>query len=533
MIETRKQKKPKKSSAPQKPNKKSVELTTMASFDSTGSLSTKTGYSSLPGGNTAYDDDELSQHTVELHPTTSTSVHSPIALTREEDEDLELGTLNTLHQQQHHHQQNSPGKGASRLRSMQTQLQQAMRAHAQETRTAAALNAELTNKNSVSTPSSLYSALPTSSGGSSSNKNSFVIDSGSDDDSDGGADLEVQECVQRQSNQSNNTKSTMDMYTEQPLQQHGADEPHSGVRARQESIGDEEEEIDESEEMCCGSCLSPSTASTGTTMDSSSHNLKEGNEGRVVAKGKLSTAMVLRQRVVVLATGNYGMLCAASILVEETLPLFLKAEIADGGFGFNSMRIGFLLSISGCVMLLFTSFVLPVLSKRSKFWMFKVGTIGSIPVTILFPLIALMNRTMWANMGETAHTWLLWTILPLVTVLKSVFVCFAFSAVMIQVNHSVTDEYLGAVNGLGQSMAALARAIGPALGGALWSLSVHHHFVYLNFIVTALAFCFCLYLNQLLPASLDFKKQVKNKKLLSSSSENENDDSGSSPPIFH
>ena len=502
----------------------------MASFDSTGSLSTKTGYSSLPGGTVDYDDDELSQHTVELHPTTSTTVHSPLALTREEDEDLELGTLNTLHQQQHHQQQNSPGKGASRLRSMQTQLQQAMRAHAQETRAAAALNIELSNKNSVSTPSSLYSALPTSSGGgASSNKNSFVIDGGSDDDSDGGADLEAQECMQRQSNQNNNTKSTMDMYTKQPVQQHRAEEPYNGVRARQESIGDDEEEIDESEEMCCGSCLSPSTASTGTTMDSSSHNLKEGNEGRVVVKGKLSTAMVLRQRVVVLATGNYGMLCAASILVEETLPLFLKAEIVDGGFGFNSMRIGFLLSISGCVMLLFTSFVLPVLSKRSKFWMFRVGTIGSIPVTILFPLIALMNRTLWANMSETAHTWLLWTILPLVTVLKSVFVCFAFSAVMIQVNHSVTDEYLGAVNGLGQSMAALARAIGPALGGALWSLSVHHHFVYLNFIVTALAFCFCLYLNQLLPASLDFKKQVKNKKPLS-------DDSGSgssSAPIFH
>jgi MFS family permease len=93
--------------------------------------------------------------------------------------------------------------------------------------------------------------------------------------------------------------------------------------------------------------------------------------------------------------------------------------------------------------------------------------------------------------------------------MKSVFTCFAFSAVMIQVNHSVHDEYLGAVNGLGQSLAALARAIGPALGGAMWSISTKHHFVWLNFIVICCSFMVCLYLNQLLPASLDFKKKAR------------------------
>ena len=39
------------------------------------------------------------------------------------------------------------------------------------------------------------------------------------------------------------------------------------------------------------------------------------------------------------------------------------------------------------------------------------------------------------------------------------------------INNSVFDEALGAVNGLGQSMASLARAIGPAFGGLLWSIS--------------------------------------------------------------
>jgi len=188
-----------------------------------------------------------------------------------------------------------------------------------------------------------------------------------------------------------------------------------------------------------------------------------------------------------------------------------------------------LLSISGCVMLLFTSFVLPTVSRRSKFWMFRVGTLGSIPVVLSMPFVALLNRLVLQHMAPNWHNAILWTLMPLTNILKSVCACFAFGAVMIQVNHSVHDEYLGAVNGLGQSMAALARAVGPAMGGALWSMSTKHHFVYLNFIVAACVFVLCLYLNQLMPASLDFKKRVpKRLRGLKTSG-----GGGEGPAIFH
>ena len=42
--------------------------------------------------------------------------------------------------------------------------------------------------------------------------------------------------------------------------------------------------------------------------------------------------------------------------------------------------------------------------------------------------------------------------------------CLSFTAVMILINHSVVADDLGKVNGLGQSMASLTRAIGPAIG---------------------------------------------------------------------
>jgi hypothetical protein len=91
--------------------------------------------------------------------------------------------------------------------------------------------------------------------------------------------------------------------------------------------------------------------------------------------------------------------------------------------------------------------------------------------------------------------------------MKNVFASCSFTAVMIQVNHSVYEDYLGAVNGLGQSLAALARAIGPAFGGFLWSVSIKSRFVFLNFIGVSVLLVGCFFLNRQLPDSIDFKKK--------------------------
>ena len=38
----------------------------------------------------------------------------------------------------------------------------------------------------------------------------------------------------------------------------------------------------------------------------------------------------------------------------------------------------------------------------------------------------------------------------------------------VQVNTAAPREHIGAINGAGQTLASLVRAIGPALGGVLW-----------------------------------------------------------------
>ncbi len=48
-----------------------------------------------------------------------------------------------------------------------------------------------------------------------------------------------------------------------------------------------------------------------------------------------------------------------------------------------------------------------------------------------------------------------------------------------------------------------ARCIGPALGGALWSLGIKHELIVLNFIFVFFLLSLCLGIGALLPASVD------------------------------
>ena len=74
------------------------------------------------------------------------------------------------------------------------------------------------------------------------------------------------------------------------------------------------------------------------------------------------------------------------------------------------------------------------------------------------------------------------------------------------VNHSVEDKHLGKVNGMGQTFASSARAAGPFLGGAIWSLSLKHDIVFANFVATACVLVVCQIIVLKMPSSLDFKK---------------------------
>ena len=135
----------------------------------------------------------------------------------------------------------------------------------------------------------------------------------------------------------------------------------------------------------------------------------------------------------------------------------------------------------------------------------KWGTIGCIPPCILWPVLAGINHS-YVTAHRSFHG--LWPSLIVNYIVKAILTNVAFTAVLMQVNHSVYYEDLGKVNGLGQTFASLARAIGPAVGGCLWSLSTKLNFVYLNFVIVILLYILSERMNATLP-QLDEQKVHK------------------------
>jgi MFS family permease len=263
------------------------------------------------------------------------------------------------------------------------------------------------------------------------------------------------------------------------------------------------DEIDDSDELCCAD-----VSCTGFFCGRQQQKNFDKVSTVSTDDSAQSSSSVLRRRGVVLTTSSYGLLAMGYILFDETIPLFLKLDRQEGGFSFDSGRIGLLVSISAAVMLLFTTFVLPSIASRSKQWLYEVGIIGAIPLTLGWPLLASFNYHVLMKMSNSTMYWLiLWGLLLALNILKNMFACFSYTAVMIQINHSAEEEYLGSVNGLGQSLASFARAVGPAIGGILWSFSVRFNFMFLNFLSAIVIFFICGYINRLLPPSIDFKKK--------------------------
>jgi len=160
-------------------------------------------------------------------------------------------------------------------------------------------------------------------------------------------------------------------------------------------------------------------------------------------------------------------------------------------------------------MMVLTVVCMPLTNGVSNKFMSKMSLAVNLPLCMSFPFIAMLNNEVLLHLNTTAHLWLLWPLMILINTLKNLFSCFMFTSSIIMVNHSVTDEYLGAVNGLGQSLGALARSLGPAVGGLLWSVATRYNFIYLNFIAVTVIFGLNYYVSYLVPDSLDHRKKEK------------------------
>lgn len=186
-----------------------------------------------------------------------------------------------------------------------------------------------------------------------------------------------------------------------------------------------------------------------------------------------------------------------SQMVDEALPLLMKLEVSKGGLGFSESDIGSVLMIGGpSVMLVSFCATAPVERRFGAPAMFRGAMLAVAPVLSGFWLLGLVwgRLTFWQ--GRAVASAALFA--------KGTGLSLAFSATFIMITNAVPPEHLGQANGLGQSFASLARAAGPAVCGAVWSLATDIGFLPLPFLVIGAGCAACLALTCFLPASLRY-----------------------------
>ncbi|KAI9591300.1 major facilitator superfamily domain-containing protein [Syncephalis fuscata] len=166
-----------------------------------------------------------------------------------------------------------------------------------------------------------------------------------------------------------------------------------------------------------------------------------------------------------------GALAFQSIIFDEIFPIWAATPIILGGLNFSSNNIGATLSAAGVFTLFVQLFLFPSLERRfGPHRLFYLSMFAYSVVLFIFPSLSLL---VGVSYGEIDPRILLWTCLILCMGWRITCSVLSFTSYNLLILESARGTgTLGTVNGAAMCAQSLARAIGPALGGILWSWSL-------------------------------------------------------------
>ncbi|KAG2445989.1 hypothetical protein HXX76_000592 [Chlamydomonas incerta] len=208
-----------------------------------------------------------------------------------------------------------------------------------------------------------------------------------------------------------------------------------------------------------------------------------GGPGGPAAPGSSTAAPAAwyADRQVVLTILGYGATALLYCAVDEVFPIYAAAPLSSGGLGMREEQIAPPLMFFGAVLMPYSLYGYPWLQR-------KVGTLRLTRVGLLFSAATCLLLPLVADVRVASKAGAL-VLLYGSMVVKAFAQCSAFTGSIIAVNAAPSQEQLGAVNGVGQTLAALVRGVGPALGGILWAVSLGLHSAgqqFLTFVIIAL-----------------------------------------------
>ncbi|KAJ7354216.1 major facilitator superfamily domain-containing protein [Mycena albidolilacea] len=182
---------------------------------------------------------------------------------------------------------------------------------------------------------------------------------------------------------------------------------------------------------------------------------------------------------VLISISNYVALAFLSIALSALLPLFLAMPLEIGGLGLPPSKIGFVIAAYGVTMGLSQFLFFARAARRFGEKRVFVGALTAcLPIFALFPIISVIAQ-------RDGVSPIIWVLIGCMLVLGGL-MDLAFGAIFMFVQASAPKSSRGTANGMSQTSASLARALGPALSTSLFSLSVEHnlmggYFVYFVF----------------------------------------------------
>ncbi|KAL0487797.1 peptide/nitrate transporter [Acrasis kona] len=199
----------------------------------------------------------------------------------------------------------------------------------------------------------------------------------------------------------------------------------------------------------------------------------------------------------------YSLLGLVTISFQEVIPLWSLLPLSQKGLGFDPSKIGILGLVSGFVIgFLQIALMARILKKFGAMWAFRIASLIVVPFFPFYPEISYLG-------GSSV---LLWAVLIVVFFIRFSCTECMYTCMNLMMNNSVTSVSRGKLNGLAMSLISLMRAIGPAGGAALFSLSNFLPFpfdVHLMFILFSVSFTIIFCISLALPKTINEPKISK------------------------
>jgi MFS family permease len=183
---------------------------------------------------------------------------------------------------------------------------------------------------------------------------------------------------------------------------------------------------------------------------------------------------------------QYGVMALHTTTHDQIFMSYLVSDYASGGLNLNAGHFAQLIALMCLAQIAYQFYLYPNIGpprgRFSHLAMFRLGTVMFIPAY----LTVILYRP-FATLNTDDSNPILMFALAVSTAVRYCGITFGYTAIAILLNYMTPPSAVGYANGIAQSMASLARCVGPVVGGYLWAISIRDNpsGYYFGFVVCA------------------------------------------------